>query len=155
MSSRKLLALKFIKEYFAEFGYSPSFGELAAELGVSKKRAHDLVHQLAQQHMIEHETGKTRGIRLVERGEELSEADVLLRLQAMGWTIGRGDYVVFPPDNFVGAAIAGPLTEKGLHTLPVLDHNPARAMGAGKSGETGEGRKRTRASTHARGAQIS
>jgi SOS-response transcriptional repressor LexA len=80
MRSRKLQALDFIKRYFAQWGHSPTLGELAAELGVSTKRAYDLVHQLADERQIEVTAGKTRGIRLIDRAEELSEADVLLRL---------------------------------------------------------------------------
>src|SRR4051812_45210802 len=78
MSSRKLIALRFIKNYFVLWGHSPTLGELAAHLDVSRKRAHDLVHQLAEEEMIQVTAGKTRGIRLADRGEELSEADVLV-----------------------------------------------------------------------------
>jgi len=130
MSSRKLLALDCIKRYFAQWGYSPTLGEIAAELDVSPKRAHDLVHQLAVAEMIEHVSGKPRGIRLIERGEELSEADVLVRLSRMGWTVGIGSKVVHPPANEPGPALdltealLRTLTEKGLHELPELDHDP-------------------------------
>lgn len=130
MSSRKLLALDFIKRYFARWGQSPTLGELAAALDVSTKRAHDLVHQLARERMIEHVSGKARGIRLLERGEELSEADVLVRLARMGWTIDAGDRVVQPPGGEPGPAPAlseallRTLTKKGLHMLPLLDHVP-------------------------------
>jgi hypothetical protein len=119
-------------------------GELGAELGVSQKRAHDLVHQLAHKQMIEHESGKTRGIRLIDRGEELSEADVLLRLSAMGWTIGRGGAMVLPPHNELGATLVQGLTDKGLHALPILDHKPASGTGVGNSGRKGKGGARER-----------
>jgi hypothetical protein len=128
MRSRKLQALDFIKRYFARWGRSPTLGELAAELSVSGKRAYDLVHSLADERMLEVTAGKTRGIRLIDRSEEMSEADVLLRLSAMGWTIGQGERVILPPENpadaAIGAAIVQGLTEKGLHGLPVLDHDP-------------------------------
>ncbi|HXH52556.1 MAG TPA: hypothetical protein VNH53_03880 [Sphingomicrobium sp.] len=130
MSSRKLLALDFIKRYFAQWGCSPTLGELAAELGVSNKRAHDLVHALAQAQMIEHAAGQTRGIRLINKSEELSETDVLLRLAASGWTIAYGDKMLVPaeaasqPPAAVAAALAKALTEKGLPDLPELDHDP-------------------------------
>lgn len=131
MSSRKLHALDFIKRYFARWSYSPTLGELAAHLEVSTKRAHELVHQLAVEKMIEHIAGKTRGIRLIDRGEELSEADVLLRLTNMGWTIGKDDRIIEPP---IEASF--PLTEKGLHPLPYLDHVP----GTGEEGTGTDGR---------------
>jgi hypothetical protein len=40
--------------------------------------------------MIEVVAGKPRGIRLIDRAEELSEVDVLLRLVADGWAIADG-----------------------------------------------------------------
>jgi hypothetical protein len=131
MSSRKLLALDFIKRYFARWGHSPTLGEIAAVLEVSTKRAHDLVHRLAAEKMIEVTAGKTRGIRLVDRAEELSEADVLARLSAMGWTIGDGSQVIQPP---LGQAY--PLTEKGLPELPILDH--VRDSDCGGTGTSGD-----------------
>lgn len=127
MSSRKLLALDFIKRYFARWGHSPTLGELAADLGVSTKRAYDLVHQLSDERMIEITSGKTRGIRLVDRTEELSEADLLVRLAALGFTIGVGDRVVQPPAvelDHVADALIGQLTEKGLPRPVDLDHDP-------------------------------
>lgn len=129
MSSRKLIALDFIKRYFARWGYSPTLGELAAGLGVSTKRAHDLVHQLAIERMVEVTAGKTRGIRLPDRREELSEADVLLSLAARGWTVAHGGLVLRPPEGppesaAFPAELLGALMEKGLHDLPLLDHDP-------------------------------
>jgi hypothetical protein len=139
MSSRKLQALDFIKRYFAKWGHSPTLGEIGAHLGVSPKRAHDLVHQLAIEKMIEHISGKARGIRLVDRGQQLSEADVLLRLSSLGWTIGTGG-VIEPPiaaafphrrgaecpvPTAPGDRACGPLTEKELPLVAELDHDPA------------------------------
>lgn len=157
MSSRKLLALDFIKRYFAQWGNSPTLGELAAALDVSTKRAHDLVHQLAQEQMIRRISGKTRGIELVDRGEELSEADVLVRLAKLGWTIGAGNQVVQPPGQVPGPAHAlsdallrtlstrsgqaastssgQALMDKGLHSLPRLDHAPDDEDGSGGAGQ--------------------
>lgn len=168
MSSRKLLALDFIKRYFATWGRSPTLGEVAAVLGVSTKRAHDLVHQLANEKMIEHIAGQPRGIRLPDRSEELSEADVLVRLAALGWTIGQGDRMIMPP---LGAAFAigaegpipaapgspacGPLTEKGLHELFELDHDPGQATGAGTGidGQCGQDVARENRGGTAKGAR--
>jgi hypothetical protein len=132
MSSRKLLALDFIKRYFAQWGRSPTLGELGAALGVSTKRAHDLVQSLASDRAIEHLAGKTRGIRLPDRAEELSEADVLVRLAALGWTVEDGNRLM-PPGigampragsaiaDAVSRSLAG-LTEKELPLPPELDH---------------------------------
>ena len=142
MSSRKLQALDFIKRYFAQWGHSPTLGELSAELGVSAKRAHDLVHALAEQQMIRHTAGKTRGIELIDRAAGLSEADVLLHLAAMGWTVAHGGFVLHAPGAPPGGVFpVQQLTEKGLHALPMLDHVDvsAEASGVGTSGRQNEG----------------
>jgi SOS-response transcriptional repressor LexA len=112
MRSRKLQALDFIKRYFAQWGQSPSLDEIAGALGVSKQRAAELVHQLSLDLQIRRVRGKTRGITLIDRSEEISEADVLLRLAGLGWQLA-------------------PLTENGLPALPVLDHDPGRDIGVG------------------------
>jgi hypothetical protein len=90
------------------------------------------VHQLADEEMIEVTAGKTRGIRLVDRGEELSEADVLLRLVAMGWTSARGTRPGPPADRAAGVTqlLLQALTTKGLPEPLDLDFDP---------GEDGEG----------------
>jgi hypothetical protein len=142
MRSRKLQALDFIRRYFAKWGQSPSYGEIAAELGVSKQRASDLVHDLAVDKMVEHVTGRARGIRLVDRGEEISEAEAMAKLRQLGWTID-GDAMSVgemlasahegPPAGGPSAHVAGEtlrpgsgqaLTKSGLSRLPVLDHKP-------------------------------
>jgi hypothetical protein len=127
MSSRKLHALDFIKRYFAKWAYSPTIGEIAAELKVSRQRAHDIVHRMAVEKMIEVVAGKPRGIRLIDRAEELSEADVLLRLLSEGWTVAHGDKIVVPPEGDSGsiAQLAlVQLTRTGLSELLELDHVP-------------------------------
>jgi hypothetical protein len=130
MSSRKLIALDFIKSYFARWGHSPTLGELAAHLDVSRKRAYDLVHQLAEEEMIQVTAGKTRGIRLVDRGEELSEADVLCAWWRWAGPSGRGARA-----GPAGGGIVSPnvthlllqaLTTKGLPEPLDLDFDPER-----------------------------
>jgi hypothetical protein len=172
MRSRKLQALDFVKRYFARWGQSPTLGELAASLDVSRKRAHALVHELADDHMVEVTAGKARGMRLMDHSEELSEADILLLLRARGWTIGRDTVLILPPNSpeeaLVGAAIAQGVTEKGLHALPLLDHDarlegqsgatlanfagPPPKTGAGKYGEIDQKRAGARAAAPARRA---
>ena len=116
MRSRKLQALTFVKRYFAIWGKSPTLSEIAAALGVSIKRAHELVEQLSDEEQLRRIRGKRRGIELIDRGEEFSEADALLRLRALGWAIDEEVQRVGktqPP-------LARPLTEKGLPDLPYL-----------------------------------
>lgn len=144
MSSRKLLALDFIKSYFARWSHSPTLGELASHLGVSRKRAYDLVHQLSEEKMLEVVAGKTRGIRLIERGTELSETDILVRLVALGWTVGQGSHVLMPPSDAVAGGsvthvLLQALTTKGLPDTADLDHDPDPTEDEGNNGETGQG----------------
>lgn len=122
MRSRKLQALDFIKRYIAQWGQSPSIGEVGAALGVSRKRAHELIHQLAREEMIRHARGKTRGISLIDRGEEISEADMLLRLASDGWKVVQED---------------GTLTKNGLTGLPFLDHDPDNGEGSSDGAKPG------------------
>ena len=143
MTSRKLQALAFIRHFYARWGQSPTLGEIAAALKISRKRAHELVGQLATEKMVEVVAGKPRGIRLLETGEELSEAEILVRLSAMGWTIGDGDHVIQPPGSVFAAdpsnptAVGYPLTDKGLHVLPFLDFK-VEDEAAGSSGQANE-----------------
>jgi SOS-response transcriptional repressor LexA len=88
MRSRKLQALDFVKRYWARWGHSPTYSEIAAEIGVSSQRARELVVQLSDERQLEILRGKTRGIRLIDRREEISEADVMIRLAQLGWHIG-------------------------------------------------------------------
>lgn len=111
--SRKLIALDFIRRYFIAFGKSPSLEEIAGELEVSKPRIGELLDALVQDGSIERTPGQTRGIRLIDRTEELSEAEVLARLSGMGWQVNDPDRVLQPP-----------LTETGLNNLPLLDDKP-------------------------------
>jgi hypothetical protein len=117
MSSMQNLAMAFIQGYFTRWGVSPTLGELAAHLSTSRKRAHEIVHQLADKQMLDVVAGKARGIRLRDRTEELSEHDVLARLLREGWTIGDGSRIIFPPGDETG------VTENGLFLLPLLDHD--------------------------------
>jgi SOS-response transcriptional repressor LexA len=113
MRSRKLQALDFIKRYNAQWGVSPTLSELASELGISVKYAHELVGQLSREKQIEIVKGKKRGIVLIDRGEAISEADILLRLAQLGWQVKDGAWTLTPP-----------LTKNGLPDVLYLDHKP-------------------------------
>jgi hypothetical protein len=58
--------------------------------------------------MIEVVAGKPRGIRLIDRAEELSEVDVLLRLVADGWKIADGDKTIVAPPGRPHRSAEGP-----------------------------------------------
>jgi biotin operon repressor len=117
MRSRKLLALDFVKHFIARWGTSPTLEELASELGVTRQGAWKLVQRLSDERQVDVLKGKSRGIRLIDQRETMSEADALLRLRQMGWAIGQDGRVVFPPGG-------SRLTEKRLTGLPELDHGP-------------------------------
>jgi SOS-response transcriptional repressor LexA len=120
MSSRKLQMLDVINRYFAHWGYSPTIGELGAALRVNRKRAHALVHQLKADGLIDVLPGQTRGIRLIDLSDQVSEGQALALLRAMGWVV-NGEAVERP----IAQAFAEGATEKGLFGLPILDFNPA------------------------------
>ncbi len=112
-SSRKLQALGFIKSYFAQHGASPSLGEIAAALGINRQRVHAIVRQLADDGLIHRDPGQRRGISLPDPAEELSAADAVRVLQALGWTVLSAE-----------ARIVGPVTNTRLPLRPALDHSP-------------------------------
>ena len=65
MTSRKLLTLKFIRQYFADHDGSPSLSEIAEGIGVSRRRALDHVQTLARERRIGRRPGP-RGIYLID-----------------------------------------------------------------------------------------
>lgn len=131
MRSRKTAALDFIKAYWARWGRSPSQGEIAGHLGVSRQRARELVQALSTERQIEVVKGKKGGITLPDRSEMISVADALLRLQAEG-------YIVMGEEEGTGASLAvlgdRPLSYPPLSMPPDLDYLPD----VGDDGETRE-----------------
>lgn len=121
MSSRKLQALDLIKHYYLKHGHSPTLGEIAAGLGVSRQRAHALVNALERDDLVRRVRGKSRGIMLMNAAAQVSENDALLKLQAAGWGIAIGDRLL----NI-------PLTDLGLPLAPQLDHIPEDGIGDGR-----------------------
>ena len=113
--------LDFVKRYYAQWGESPSLGEISAELGVTKQSAHELVGRLVDTGHLRREAGKRRGLELVEAGAGFSQGDALLRLRDMGWKIDNDAMTVGqvqPPLEIDREA----LTKTRLHGLPFLDH---------------------------------
>lgn len=111
-ASRKLIALAFIKRYFAWFGQSPSHGEIAAALHINRTRARDIVRQLAADALIELKPG-ARGIVLIDGPAPVSEGDALRLLADLGWKLNPGEFV-----------IDGPVPKTALPLPPALDHIP-------------------------------
>ena len=94
MVSRKLLALGFIKEYIGEHEVGPSYGEIAAGIGIGNNRegVRKLVLRLAEQGLIIKRPGH-RGISLPGTRDE-----ALRRLQDDGWTVCEISQRLTPPD---------------------------------------------------------
>lgn len=120
MASRKLQALDFIARYIGRWGGSPSYDEIANELGVSKTRARSLVRQLERDGHIVRERGGRRTIRLLEGSDRASLADAMLELRRRGFVVDE--------DLFT---ISAPCTNRPLPVLPPLRHIPGTESGDG------------------------
>lgn len=136
MRSRKIAALDFIKRYYARWGYSPSHSEIAAELGVSRQRARELVEQLSDEKQIRVVAGKARGIRLAERLDEISITDAVLRLRREGMTVLHDAEGA----ERTAAELAGePLSYTPLSAPPDLDYFPDVDSGEERNDSNGGG----------------
>jgi len=122
-SNLKRLTLEFIKRYWAEFGSSPSYGEIAAELGTNRERVRVIVQQLGRAGEVVL-TGGARGILLPDLADRFSESDALRRLRELGWSheLGR----LFPPQRI--------LTNSTMPMLAELNHIPDVEIGDNHNG---------------------
>lgn len=92
MASRAHLALRFIERYWTAHNHSPSYGEIAAGIGVDRFRARDAVRALERTGRVLRKRGKARGIVLPTRREA-----VLNELRREGWHINDETSQLFPP----------------------------------------------------------
>lgn len=88
-SSRRVLVLEFIRRYFAEYGQSPTQGEIAAALATDASRVRAALRTLERQRLIRRSKGATRGIELPKDVECIPESAAILRLRMLGWTVNR------------------------------------------------------------------
>jgi len=110
--TRKDQAYLWIRAYLERTGHSPSMGDIAIALGVSKTRAKALVHQLAREKMIERAPGAQRGISI----PGLFKSLVLKELREQGYVVDRDiEGEAFPQGH--------------LHIVALLDHIPATVAG--------------------------
>lgn len=112
-AGRKAEAYAFISDCLVRNGVSPSIGEIAAALKVSRTRAKALVHQLANDRMIERAPGAQRAISIPGLFEQL----VIDRLRSDGWTVDRD------------VLNAQPCTQGHLHMVAILEHTPSLVAG--------------------------
>lgn len=106
---KKDVALAFIVERIARSGVSPSYGEIAHALKVSKKRVGELVDQLVADQVIDRTPGSHRGLRIRDVGQARQLLTVVLG--RLGWE---------------APAAAVPFPHDKLPTLPDVDHNPGQ-----------------------------
>lgn len=106
MVSRKLLVLAFVRDYIASWQGSPSYGEIAAGVGVSQTRAKQLVKALVKEHRLLRRPG-TRGLSLPARHREALQA-----LREAGWNVSQDNKLAVAPD----------CPKTTLQPPPVLDY---------------------------------
>ena len=116
MSSRKLLALAFIKEYFAEHAIGPSRREIGNALRISQQHASGLVKALAAEGRIYHRPGATRSIVPLD-----ATAEAVRLLRQAGWKVDDDVMRVAQPD----------LPLSTLMGEAVLDYIPDPEVGSG------------------------
>jgi len=104
MSSLRLLVLDWVQQYIGRWDASPSYGEIAQGLGISRKRVFKAVRSLVNDGLLLRRPGP-RGLAMP------TQIDAALRvLQAFGWvTAAPGE------------------TLSGLLPPPALDYGPAPA----------------------------
>jgi len=126
MNSRKLQVLGFIKRYYLANGASPTQGEIALGLDVSKTRIQALIRQLDREKLIKRVRGRKRGIMLADGAKQVSAIDALLMLKLEGWSVNPGRLELVPP----------PLSFPSLPLPPQLDHIPDVEFGVGNDGSS-------------------
>ncbi len=115
MASRKGQALIFIRDYLARDIGSPSYGEIAAGIAVSRQHAKRLVRRLVADGRIVRETGAKRGITMAAQVDR-----AIAELQALGWQVNPSMRTAAQSD---GEGDAG-VTRNTLTLVPELDHDP-------------------------------
>lgn len=104
-------ALAFIVERILLSGISPTFGEIAIKLAVSKTRVKELVAEFIQHGIIERTPGSQRGLRVVNMTHSRDVADIVLR--SLGWTVSD------PMGHLQGG-----FPKVQLPVLPPIEHLP-------------------------------
>jgi DNA-binding MarR family transcriptional regulator len=91
MVSFRALVFAFVRDYWARWGQSPSYGEIAAHLASSRTRVKQAVLALAKEGRIVRVPGP-RGLRLPTEQEE-----ALRKLAELGWRIDPDSETAVPP----------------------------------------------------------
>ncbi len=74
MAKRKPIPIRriveFVQEHHEEYGYPPTYEEIAADLGISTSCAYRMVAWLAKNGLLECTKGKARSITVTEKGKD-------------------------------------------------------------------------------------
>lgn len=101
MASFRLLALRFVRQYIADYGMSPSQGEIARGLDATRTRVRDALKSLAADGLLLRTPGE-RGLRLPDEREA-----ALQTLRALGYRV-EGEVVTDEGARPVSTLPAGP-----------------------------------------------
>lgn len=132
MNSRKLQVLGFIKRYYLQTGQSPTQGEIATGLDVSKTRIQALIRQLDREKLIKRVRGRKRGIMLADRAKQVSAIDALLLLKLEGWSVNPGRFELCRPRcrfrvrRCPRSSTISPMSKSGWGMMEVRSASPAR-----------------------------
>lgn len=111
MASLKLLVLKFVRQYIADWHGSPSLGEIAHALDTNRTRVRRAVRKLEAEGQLLRVPGP-RGLSLPDE-----EPLAMRQLLARGWTIDADRRVAFAP-----ASTEKSVTNEPLPPVPELDY---------------------------------
>lgn len=111
--SRKHQVLAYVKHHYVQTGESPTQGEIALALRLSKQRVQALVRALDREGLVKRTRGQRRGIMLAGGAHLISNNDALLQLQDAGWKVNLGRL-----------ELVAPLPISSLPSVPFLDHDP-------------------------------
>lgn len=104
MASLRLIVLDFVQAYLARWRHSPSYGEIAAGVDISRKRAFKAVRSLERDGLILRRPGP-RGLAMPD------QRDTAVRmLTALGWVVapaGETDSGLLPPPALDYPSIPG------------------------------------------------
>lgn len=120
MASRRLQVLAFVRSYISRMNGSPSLGEIAAGIDISRTRARELVKALVREGQLLRRPGP-RGLMLPSAIDEAKR-----QLRELGWQIDEAFVCASAPVPPGGA-------HSTLHGPPMLDYLPPD--GEGEDGE--------------------
>lgn len=108
---RRDQALAFIVDRIVRSGISPTSGEIARALNVSRTRAQQLVDQLVREKVLENTPGSPRSLRIHDLDQ--SRHIIVETLNRLGFTVAGPTDTVVPP-----------LSPVQLPMLPPFEHLP-------------------------------